>query len=430
MSRFQIILLSTFGFFIVVAVLTFALYRGGSAGEATVVIWGDYPASEWSMFVNATGLAQDSTLELRYVEKSTDTIEAEFTDALAEGSGPDLIILSHDQFWKNRNKLTLIPYQNVSERNFKDTFVEAGEIFLTTEGIYALPLSIDPLILYYNRDLLSAAAVATPLAYWDEIYNAAASLTKRDAAGNITQSVIALGETRNIGNAKDILSLLFLQAGTSVTGFVGDSVAGELRSLLSNNFDQTVRPADAALDFFTQFSNPTKSFYSWNRSRPEAQAAFTTGDSAYYLGFASELRELRGKSPTLNFSVASAPQSRVSGKTLTFAKVKGVALSRGSRNPSAALEVALKLISRDSATALAQVLVLPPARRDLLSARPVDAVLPTFYTAALQSRTWLDPDTQMTKNIFYEMVDDTTSGRARTTEAVNSADRKLNSLIN
>lgn len=427
MSKFQIILLCVFGFFIVIAVAVFALYRGGSASNAaTVTIWGDISTQDFSLLLNNATLSQDRTLTIQYVEKPTNSLEAEWTEALAAGVGPDLVILPQDKFWKNKNKLIPIPYESISQRDFQETFVEAGEVYLTADGIYGLPLTIDPLVLYYNRDLLSAAGVAKPLAYWDEIYNATLNLSKRDAAGNLVKSTIALGETRNINHAKDILALLLLQAGTPITGFVGT----ELKSALTTRIDTSTIPADSALEFYTQFSNPTKPFYSWNRTLPEAQTRFTSGDSAYYLGFASELSALRNKNPTLNFGVTSVPQSRVSGKTVTIGHLYGISISRGTLNPSAALTAAWKLISVDSAAALSQILTLPPARRDLLSERPTDAILPIFYNAALQSKSWLDPDAVGTEEIFNSMIDSVTSGRARVSEAAMQANNELDNLIN
>lgn len=426
MSKFQIILLGFFGFFIVVAVAVFALYRGGSSSSGyTVTIWGDISSYDFDQFINASALNQDKSISLNYVEKPAETLESEFTEALARGSGPDLIVITQDKLWKEKPKLVAIPYSNISEGDFKKTFIEEGELFLDSAGVYGLPLSIDPMVLYYNRDLLSAAGLSQPIAYWDEIYASAAKLSKKDAAGNLTQSVMALGESRNIPHAKDILSLLLLQAGTPIVAQVGSV----WRSQLTNNFNLPVSPAESALDFYTQFSNQAKAFYSWNRSLLDAETHFTSGDSAYYMGFASEARALRNKNPTLNFSVTSVPQSRVSGKVITFGRLRSVAVTRGSKNPQAALAVATKLVSKDSARALSEVLGLPPARRDLLSEKPADAAKAIFYAAALQSKGWLDPAPKETKNIFHEVIESITSGRARTVEAINKASGEINALI-
>ncbi|KKQ83300.1 MAG: Extracellular solute-binding protein family 1 [Parcubacteria group bacterium GW2011_GWB1_38_8] len=425
MSNFQIILLVLFGVFIVVAVAAFSLYRGSSATDVKIVVWGDISSFDFEHLLSIPVFSQDQTVSVAYVEKSSNTIESEFTEALAQGIGPDLIILTQDKFLKEKPKLVPIPYESISERDFKNTFIEEGELFLGEDGIYALPLSIDPLVLYYNRDLLSNAGQARPIMYWDEIYAAALNLSKKDAAGNLVSSVLALGEARNIPHAKDILSLLLLQAGTPITEFSGST----LRSQLINNFNLPISPSQAAFDFYTQFSNQTKAFYSWNRSLIDAQTHFTSGDSAYYLGFASELKALRNKNPTLNFSVSLVPQSRVSGKIITFGSLRGVAISRGSRNTAAALTVATKLVSKEVALFLSQELLLPPARRDLLSQKPTDTAMSVFYNAALQSRGWLDPDTLATNIIFREAIESITSGRARTVEAINKADREIEALI-
>src|SRR3989344_4239672 len=322
MSKFQIVLLAFFAVAIVAGALVFSLYRGSGEGDVIMTVWGDISSRDFNLWLNSSGLDQDKKFSIDYGEKSAETIDAEFTEALARGAGPDLIILTQDQLWKNKPKLVVIPYASVSKRDFAETFIEESELLTDEDGIYALPLSIDPMILYYNRDPLSAAGHAKPIAYWDEIYAVATDLSKMDAAGNLVSSVMALGEARNIPHAKDILALLLLQAGTPITGLVNS----ELRAQISANFGASVLPGEAALNFYTQFSNPTKTYYSWNRSLVDAQTHFTSGDSAYYLGFASELKALRNKNPILNFGVSTVPQSRVSGKTITFGRLRVVAI--------------------------------------------------------------------------------------------------------
>ncbi|NCN08093.1 extracellular solute-binding protein, partial [Candidatus Parcubacteria bacterium] len=254
MSKFQIILLVIFGVFILIAVAVFSLYRGGGSSSATVVVWGDIPSYDFEAFLTNAGLNQDNSLVIKYVAKSPEVLESDFTEALARNVGPDLIILTQDKIWKEKDKLLPIPYKSVSERDFKDTFVEEGELFLTPEGVYALPLSLDPMVLYYNRDILSTAKIANPISYWDEIYDAASSLSQKDPAGNILRSAIALGEASNIPNFKSIISLLMLQAGTPITTLTANGLKPELTS----RYDFPVIPGESALDFYTQFSNPTR----------------------------------------------------------------------------------------------------------------------------------------------------------------------------
>ncbi|MDP2651173.1 MAG: hypothetical protein Q8O98_01130, partial [bacterium] len=126
MSKFQTILLVVFGAFILIAVMIFSFSRGSSGTASTVTIWGDIPASDWNTFSIAAGLTQAKDVSIFYEEKK-DLIR-DFTEALAEERGPDLIILSQAELWQERNRLLVIPYSSISERDFKSTFVEAGEL--------------------------------------------------------------------------------------------------------------------------------------------------------------------------------------------------------------------------------------------------------------------------------------------------------------
>jgi ABC-type glycerol-3-phosphate transport system substrate-binding protein len=426
MSKFQIILLSVFGVAIIGAVLVFSLARGSSSANAKIVIWGPFSVSDFNSFSQASGLQNSKTVSVSYVQENPTTFDADFTEALAEGRGPDLVIISQDQTWQERNKLILIPYTNVSQNDFTTTFIGEASLFAGSTGIYALPLVLDPMVLYTNSDLLNAAAIAEPPKYWDEIYTYANKLTQKDGAGNITQSTIALGGTTNIPHAKDILSLLMLQAGTAIA----DIQNGVLVSELQNSYNLPESPATSALDFYTQFSNPEKPFYSWNPALQTAQTNFISGNSAFYLGYASELTELKAKNPNLTIGVSAVPQSRVSGKVVTFGTLYGIALAKSAANPTAALTTALSLVSSASDSILAQTLSLAPARRDLLSQPAPDGISQVSYDAALQAKAWIDPNPAETTTLFDNMIDSVNSGRARTDEAISTADGELNTLTN
>lgn len=426
MSKFQLVLLIVFGVFIVAAVMLFSFYKGSRNNPSVnLVVWGTIPTYQWNSFIQASPLGNSQTVNLTYVEKASNAIESDFVNALASGSGPDIIILTQDQFIKDKNKLSPIPYSSVSESTFKSTFIEEGELFLQPDGIYGLPLVVDPMVLYSNRDILSTAGIAEPISHWDEIYDQAAKINSKDGAGNITKTVMALGESSNIPDSKDLLSMLMMQAGTPISGVVN----GRLQSELSNSFDLPTLPATAALDFYTQFSNPTKAFYSWNRSLPSADANFAAGNAAYYAGFASELTKLRAKNPTLNLAVSKVPQSRVSGKAITYGKLYALAFPKVSRNLSSAMSAAFQMVGSADVQNLSNTLSLPPARRDLLTNKPTDDVFAVFYSSALISRGWLDPDTAATASLWKNMIEGVTSGRSRTDEAVTGANGQLQALM-
>jgi hypothetical protein len=76
-------------------------------------------------------------------------------------------------------------------------------------------------------------------------------ITKKDSSGNVFQSAVAFGEWSNINNAKDILSMLMIQAGTPITSRSGTAVI----SVLNSQFSSPTVPAQSALEFYTKFSN-------------------------------------------------------------------------------------------------------------------------------------------------------------------------------
>lgn len=428
-SNFQIILLSVFGFFAVLAVIIFSgiLPIGTGNNEITgeVLIWGTIREEAIGPLLDDFG-NKNKNIRITYIKKNPATFDKEFIEALASGRGPDLFFLPQDFILKYEDKILPIPYAMISERDFKNTYIEEGELYLAAGGILGLPIIVDPMVMYWNRDIFSSAAIATPPSYWDEFLTEAPLLTKKDNAQNITRSAVALGEFRNISYAKDILATLLLQLGNKLV--VRDS-DGKLKAVFMEVTNQEIRTAETVFRFFTQFSDPAKPAYSWNRSLPSSKQNFISERLAVYFGYASEILELRDKNPHLNFDVAGMPQPRENNTKLNFGRMEAMAVTRISKNPAVALAVASYMSDKDFALRLADKLYLPPARRDLLSAKPQDPYLRIFYDSALTSRGWLDPTPETTNQIFGEAVSGITGGKHRVSEAIGVASSELEKVL-
>ncbi|OHA89135.1 MAG: hypothetical protein A2653_02910 [Candidatus Zambryskibacteria bacterium RIFCSPHIGHO2_01_FULL_43_25] len=426
MSKFQIGLLVVFGVFIAIGVAFFALSKGGG-GQTTsnVVIWGTMSRGVFSQSFSKLPISKDDTFKVSYVEKPAESFDEDLLEALASGGGPDLIVISQDLIIKYRNKIFPIPYQTISERDFKSSFVEEAEMFLMSDGIVALPLTIDPLVMYWNRDIFTNAGISTPPLYWDEFFDLTKKLTIRAGALNLERSTVAMGEFSNIQNAKEILTTLIFQAGNPIVEWQYNKFV----STLSDRRGEPISPANSALTFYTEFSNPTKAFYSWNRSLPDAQTSFVAGDLAVYFGFASELDYVRRKNPNLNFDVSIMPQSRNSGRNTTFGQLYGLAIIKNSKNIAGAYQIARALTTRESVAAFVENLKLPPPRRDLLAELPSDQFLSVFYKSALWARGWHDPDPEETEVLFREMIESITGGRVRQEQAIADTHGRINLLL-
>jgi len=427
LSKFQLILLGIFAAFIIVGVVLFAAFRGSSSGKEKepVVVWGTLSQPVFTDFFKSSSLANDDSVDVQYTEVRPENFDEQFVEALASGKGPDLFFLREDSIVRHRDKIFPIPYDNFSERQFKDTFIEEGELYLSPDGVLALPIIVDPLVMYWNRTLFSNASLANPPRFWEEFLKLATVFTKKDSAFNIKQSALSLGEYSNINNAKSIIATLVMQAGSPITLRDGAIV----RSVFNDRFNFPVTPAEAAVNFYTEFSNPTKALYSWNRALPLSRDMFVSGDLAVYFGFASELATLRAKNPNLNFDVATIPQSKEAGKNITAGKMLALAITRNSAHKAAAFKVAGVLSAASENKILSDTLNLPPVRRDLLSLKPADAYKSVFNTSALWARGWLDPDRQVSGDIFQTMIETITSGKARTSEAIQRASTEINNLL-
>lgn len=428
MKNFQLILIIIFIFGGVLGIFVFAGFINlddaavNQGPTGTVVFWGTLPSSVVSPLIEEFN--RNRTYNVRYVSKRVDTFDQELLEAIALGQGPDLFLVSNDSIYKHINKVAVIPYANYPLVNFKNNFAQAGEVFLSPQGILALPLTIDPTVMYYNRSILDQNSTPFPPAYWDELNDYAQKFTKKNEEGSIIQSAFALGQYANISNAKEILATLFLQ--------VGNPIISNQRSFFRANlsqYDENKENPVKVLDFFTSFSNPTSSNYTWNKGLPLSIDAFSREDLVFYFGAASDLRNLIARNPNQNFQVAQIPQYRNTDKT-TFAKVSGLAMSNFSKNKPAATDALYSLVSGNFANTFSARQYLPPARRDLLGAQASDAYFPVFYSSALFAKSWMDPSYQDSDNIFRSMVEQILSNQRNSESSILSTNNRLNILLN
>ncbi|MEN9613748.1 MAG: hypothetical protein RLZZ347_55 [Candidatus Parcubacteria bacterium] len=427
MSRFQIILLTLCVVFIVAGVTVFSLTKDATkSARGTTVLWGTIPDTQMQVILSQARVT-DGLLDVTYVQKKPETFDQEFIEALASGKGPDGIILSQDSIVKYADKIIPIPFTTLPERDFKDTFVTEGDLFLSDTGVLGVPFTVDPLVLYWNRDVFANAGLATPPKLWQDFLTITPKLTVRKGVGDavITKTAVALGEYRNIENAKAILSALLLQAGTPIVSMKN----GRPSSALGFRSEQGFSPAESVLRFYTQFADPQKAMYAWNRSFTSAQQKFLSGDLATYVGFASELATLRVKNPNLNFDVTLLPQTSNDSLKTTFGQMYALALVRGSANPNGTIANFLSLASASVGSVVSETLHLPPVRRDLLSVQPTDPYKAVFNNSALVAKGWLDPSRSTSDQIFKDLVESVSSGRLSLPEAISEANNQLDAVL-
>lgn len=428
--NFQIVFIMLFILFATLGVLVFsgAIPLGnnkdapGSLG--TVVLLGTVKSNIMSPLLENFN-AVNPTFVLKYEQKDPDTFDQDLLEALANGAGPDLILTSEGLAFHYRNKIFSIPYGSYPLASYKNNFASASEVFLTSSGILAFPITVDPLMMYYNRSILDANGVVYPPVSWEDLTSLVPKLTEKDESGKIIKSTVAMGHFSNVTNAKDILAALFMQAGSSIVAEQGD---GTFKSSF-NNLNGQDGDLSPILKFYTSFADPNQSVYSWNKSLPNSIDAFSRGDVAFYFGFASELSSLINRNPNQNLGVASFPQMKNAGFKSTGAHVMGVAILASSRNFNTAFTAANLLANSSFASGFATATSTMPARRDLLAVIQQDSYSPILYSSALYARSWLDPSPSGTNNIFRSMIEGALSNSMTITSAISDAGSKLDFLL-
>lgn len=424
---FRIVILIIFGVLIVAGTAAIALFRG-AATEAVgdIAIWGTLPESEMNDYLSSLSKDREYLKGVTYKHIESDVYYAEVVDAIAAGRGPDLFLIDQGALLKQADKIRPVSYETLPERTFRTEYIEGAEVFLRPEGTLAIPFSVDPLVMYWNRDLFFANGLANPPQYWDEFVGLVEKLTIVDNNQNVLQAATSLGGYDNVTNAKAVLSTLLLQLKIPVVSWLSDgSVEVNLSQPSSSAGDVALSGGPAAVRFYTEFSDPVRSVYTWNRALPESRQAFLAGDLGVYFGFASEYKSLREANPNLNFDIGPMPRIRGATRSVTYGTITGFAIPKSSPNGTRAYAAARGLTDAIALKSWSASSGLPPLHRTLLASPPTDPFGAVAYNLALNTFTWLDSDPRSTDRILSTMIDDISSGRKDINSAMGLAEGSL-----
>ena len=379
--------------------------------------------------------SQENQMNLVYVTKSKDTIDTELSEAIASGTGPDLVLAQHDVLLKHQSKFVHIPFDKFSDRQYRDLFVDQSKLFVFKDGIIAFPLLMDPMVFYYNRVSYNNVGIVYPPKTWQEVADYTISLTRKSGTETILESGIALGAFNNIAHAKDIFAMLLLQTGNPIVFTSTDPSGQTYSSTIAQTQANTQIPiTQYVLEFITQFSDPLKASYSWNRSLPQALDSFASEQSSQYIGYASELPIIAAMNPSLNFDIAPIPQPDGVKAKKTFATMYGVAVVKASKEQFAGFQTALLMKDKNFSEKLVNSVLarfpIAPARKDLLGTPPPTQYGSILYSSALIATAWPDMNYTYTQGIFEEMVTQVLRNSKEIDTIIAEADAKMNELLN
>jgi ABC-type glycerol-3-phosphate transport system substrate-binding protein len=234
------------------------------------------------------------------------------------------------------------------------------------------------------------------------------SLVERSTDRSISKNVVALGEYKNITNAFGIISALLLQAGS---GGVVNTEAELYQIKLNQAPDGSTKPLEVVGDFYTRFSKPSNSLYTWNRSFSDDKDRFLSEDLALYFGYASEGKGIEKQNPNLSFDIAEIPQGASATIRRTYGRFYGLALMKSSKNASGAGIVMSDLTGKDTSTKIANIYGMVPVLRSAVSGGSNDTYGRLAYKSAGIAFGWLNPKMSATNDIFTTMVEDLNENR-------------------
>ncbi|MCX6739865.1 MAG: extracellular solute-binding protein [Candidatus Parcubacteria bacterium] len=293
--------------------------------------------------------------------------------------------------------------------------------------IYGLPLSIDTLVLYYNRDLLNNAGIQTPPADWETFKQDAISMTKQNDKGEIVQSGGALGTSNNISRATDILSLLFYQSGHPIAYTNG-------RTYLNAN-PSTVTGKELiaanALNFYNSFASPSNENFIWDADMPNALEAFGNGTIAFYLGYAYEFNLIKTQYQGLKFDIAPVPQ--LTDRPVNFANYWAEGVSKKSKYKDVAWDIILFMATNEEAnkkyltTADAKK---PAALRSLLNVFEDDLYFSAFGKQTLTAKSWYKgAHPEIAEQALKNLIKNNLAGTKETKELLADATSQINGSL-
>ncbi len=394
---------------------------------------------------------------INYRKLTYDEYEQALVDALAEDRGPDIFSIQNTWVRKYQTKIAPMPEtisivypitkgtlkkevipelrttKSITVADVKNSFVDTvyGDVVLNREGqnkIYALPLSIDTLAMYYNKDLLNNAGIAELPVYWNKDFQQAVKkLTKQDLKGELIQSGVSLGGSTNIERSADILAALMMQNGAMMMD--GNSVT--FNAIPPIFRERGYNPGMEAVRFYTDFANPAKEVYTWNAELDNSLKRFTDGKLAIFFGYSYHMPVIQAQAPKLNFAVAKFPQIEGNPNEANVANYWVETVSAKSKYQNEAWDFIQFMTTKPEVAKLyLDKTKHPTALRSLINEQLNNDELKVFAGQLLIAKSWYrGRDFLAAEKAFNEMVDQAGANPEKLQDVVNVAAGRVQQTV-
>lgn len=236
---------------------------------------------------------KNPNVTIKYVQKTASDVSS-YRETLAsrlvqDQDAPDIVQLHQSWVSSMASQLAPVLREAYSNSEIEEVFYPVvSDSLKVGSSYYALPVSYDGLVLFYNKDLLADAGYSNPPTNWEEFSSMASRLTVRNEDNNqINISGAAIGSASNITHFSDIYGLMLVQSGLQFPTDIQSSAAQD------------------ALTFYNNFNTKSKV---WSSNLPEATVAFSQGQVAMILAPYWRKADFENPSLNLNYGIAGVPQ--------------------------------------------------------------------------------------------------------------------------
>lgn len=402
--------------------------------QGEIVLWGTFPETEMNGIIQEFN-PQAKTYRVTYREVSEAAFPQKLLEALANNNGPDLILAPYQTILSQSSRIRPVPTSQVTyspfyfnEKGFKDTFVDGASIFFGRYGATALPISIEPMVLFYNRNLLSKHGIVNPPLYWNEVSADVEKITLQDSRGQFVESGIDLGAP-NTPYAKDIIMTILAQLGQVPVVKQYDGAGASYLTVIANEpvtDTSEIFPLSEALRFFTQFADPSQNTtYTWNEFMGNADDQFVAEKLAMYIGYSGEFEILKARNRRAEIEMTSLPQSKGYTTVATGIRMYGIATMLTSKNITAAFAAQAELSGAQFSPKIAAIGGAMSPLRSFANASDLN---PVIKQGMLVGRGWQDVYSRQSTNYTSTMISDVLNNRMNISDAANTFVSRMQDL--
>src|SRR5258708_25122406 len=367
-----------------------------AADKVTLTFWNGFTGGDRPAYEGLVKQFNDThpDIQVNMEIMPWDTLAQKLPAALATGQGPDISTPDYNigTIWQYAKSGLIAPLDdaygsgpNQIELSAMPPKVIDG--FKKDGKIYAVPANFATLMLYYDKDLLAAAGIASPPKTMDEFRADAVKLTKKDSSGNPSQYGLVLPDHQTIAN----WPILIWADGGDILNDKGCSMLDDPKTVSAGKSwaDSVVSQGISPVG---QTGQGSDNLFAAKKTAMEMNGPWAAGQY---------------NTAGINYDVAPIPVG--SGGPVTLASTVPMVLTASSKNKDAAYVFFAFWTSKDAQRALAIGSGFPPAPTPIADDPQLwpNPLVAKFAAAAPYARLYLstvDKFAQIDNDIFSPAI--------------------------